>query len=401
MNQLDNCSQPGHHETHHSMVTINNNLAPGDDYVIGHDKDNHNDVFDDNQEIENENPSLETKSNNVNLNMYLSSLSSNPILNFDGTSSKNEHDCIVFLSDPNIINSTLGAIYNVREPSMGNWSGCIIVMGNNLIGQQFNQVFRFFNCLNVYHLDITNDPLKEEFSHVHYWKTYIMLHPFFRRNDKDKVGTKLFRYIMYLDSDCITIKPIEYLIDRTIGYITDKYKDKPELLDNIWLAWREDYRHKSMYKAVLDLKKYDNDTLNELKREYPDYVESKQGNVMLLNMEMLPSVEWFKMEIKRIMDKYSAGFWRNDQSLFNLMFYYNSSDLGWSAFTHPPSEQLFYPPDNFPMVHTGGHEAMALRRPKEKRGGIKREPEKAWYHALWEFWMHKLRLECPKLDTNS
>eukprot|EP01084_Bolivina_argentea_P214867 364736_1 len=278
----------------------------------------------------------------------------------------------------------------MREPSLGNWSECIIVMGNNIHGEQFNYVYTYFKCLNVYHLDITTDPLKQEFPHVHYWKTYIMLHPFFRSNPK------LFRYIMYLDSDCITIKPIRKLIEKTVSYMLDKYG--PHYMDHKWLAWREDYRHQSMYKAVLSVEKYDEKTLNELKKEYPDYVESKQGNVMLLNMMKLPDVEWFKNEIKRIMNKYSVGFWRNDQSLFNLMFYYNSSDLGWSAFTHPPSEQLFYPPDQFPMVHTGGHEAMALRRPKKERGGIERKAEKAWYHSLWEFWMYKLLVECPKLD---
>eukprot|EP01083_Nonionella_stella_P004150 11951_1 len=271
--------------------------------------------------------------NNANFNMYLSSLSAQPTIN---PSDPNHHptptDCIVFLSDPNIINSTLGAIYNMREPTLGNWSQCIIVLGNNLVGPRFKYMYRYFKCLNVYHLDITNDPLKKEFPHVHYWKTYIMLHPFFRDN-------KLFRYIMYLDSDCITIKPIGGLIERTVAYVSDKYGDASK---HIWAYWREDYRHKSMYKAVLDLKKYDPETLKELNREYPDYVESKQGNVMILYMMRLPSVGWFKSEITRIMDKYSDGFWRNDQSLFNLMFYHNSSDLGWSAFTHPPSEQWRY-----------------------------------------------------------
>lgn len=324
--------------------------------------------------------------NNANINMYLSSLSSSST--FDPSdSTKPLQNCIVFLSDPNTINSTIGAIYNMREPSLGNWSQCIIVIGNDLRGRQFDEVFAFFKCLNVFHFDITDDALKNEMMHVHYWKTYIMLHPFFRHKDR-------FKYILYLDSDCITIRPIQGLIDRTLKYIKDKHSNR---VNDIFVAWREDYRHQSMYKAVLDLKKYDKNTLEELKREYPDIVESKQGNVMLLDMLKLPSVEWFKSEMNRILNKYKAGFWRNDQSLFNLMFYHNSSDLGWSAFTHPPSEQLFYPPDNFPMVHTGGHEAMALRRPKEKRGGIERQPEKAWYHSLWEFWIFKLRTECPAL----
>eukprot|EP01083_Nonionella_stella_P217020 779370_1 len=60
--------------------------------------------------------------NNANFNMYLSSLTSNPTLNPSSPILGN--DCIVFLSDPNIINSTLGAIYNMREPSLGNWSEC-------------------------------------------------------------------------------------------------------------------------------------------------------------------------------------------------------------------------------------------------------------------------------------
>eukprot|EP01084_Bolivina_argentea_P214869 364738_1 len=146
----------------------------------------------------------------------------------------------------------------MREPSLGNWSECIIVMGNNIHGEQFNYVYTYFKCLNVYHLDITTDPLKQEFPHVHYWKTYIMLHPFFRSNPK------LFRYIMYLDSDCITIKPIRKLIEKTVSYMLDKYG--PHYMDHKWLAWREDYRHQSMYKAVLSVEKYDEKTLNELKK---------------------------------------------------------------------------------------------------------------------------------------
>ena len=326
--------------------------------------------------------------NNADFNMYLSSLASSQ---FD-PSSPVSTDCIVFLSDPVIINSTIGAIYNMREPVLGNWSGCIIVMGNGLIDSaQWGEVDRFFQCLNVYHLDITDDPLKETFPHVHYWKTYLMMHPFFRsKSDR-------FRYLMYLDSDCIAIHSIQSLIDRTLKHVETEYTKQR---DSIWIHWREDYRHGSMYKAVLSLDKYDEATLERLKMEYPDHPQSKQGNVMILDMPRLPSVQWFESEIERIMNKYGKGFWRNDQSLFNLLFYHNSSDLGWTAFTNPPSEQLFYPPDNFPMVHTGGHQAMALRRSKENRGGIARAEEKAVYHALWEFWIYKLRVECPPRHDN-
>jgi len=140
----------------------------------------------------------------------LSSLSSEPAFN-PADDTRTLHNCIIFLSDPNTINSTIGAIYNMRESSLGNWSQCIIVIGNNLRGPQFDQIFRFFECLNVHHLDITDDPLKDGMLHVHYWKTYLMLHPFFRKQNR-------FKYLLYLDSDCITLRPMQGLIDRTLAH---------------------------------------------------------------------------------------------------------------------------------------------------------------------------------------
>lgn len=331
------------------------------------------------------------RSNSSDIDKYLSSFSQSTL---------EKQDCIVFLTTYETVNATIGAIYNMREPVLGNWTKCIVVLGHQLKQKslsptihsyQKSYIHQYFTCLNAFLFDITDDSLKDSpplSLHVHYWKNYILLHPFFRQ-------IKRWRYILYLDSDVITVRAIEPLIHRTISYM----KSIPSMeYKYIWCSWREDYRHGSMYRAVLDLKTYSAAILLELQTEYPDYEESKQGNVMLFVMDNLPNAEYIQQEIDRLYNKYGEGFRRNDQSLFNLLLYRNSTDLGWSAFTHPPSEDLFYPPtEYFPMIHTGGHEAMYLRRPKQFRGGIKRADEKAWYHALWEFWMYKLYVECPKV----
>ena len=62
---------------------------------------------------------------------------------------------------------------------------------------------------------------------------------------------------------------------------------------------------------------------------------------MILDMPRLRSTLWFETRIERIMNKYGKGFWMDDQSLFNLLFYHNSSHLEWTALTNPLSEWFF------------------------------------------------------------
>lgn len=138
-----------------------------------------------------------------------------------------------------------------------------------------------------------------------------------------------------------------------------------------------------MYKAVIDLRKYNEKTRQDLYKEYPDYPEAKQANVAVFYMLKLPSPDYLQSEMKRILDKYGKGFWRNDQSLWNLLFYYNHTDLGFSGFNWPPEDKLFYPPDEyFAFVHTGHYEAMYLPTGK--------------YHVLHQYWLYRLLHLCPK-----
>ena len=293
---------------------------------------------------------------------------------------------VVFLSDDTWINGTISAIYNLREPSLGAWThGDVIILGYKINFEKRPQLYRYFNCLNIKFLDISNDPLRDEFNHLHFWKNYIILHDWFRNPSSPNYIGQNYKYVLYLDSDVFTIRHWDYLIiDKILPSMRKAEVDFHNgQRDTVYVGWREDYRHKSMYKAVIDVRKYDEKTLNDLKKEYPDYPEAKQANVVFFNMEILPSVEYLKSEINRIYGKYGKAFWRNDQSLWNLLFYHNASDLGFSAFNKPPDWKLFYTPNEyFPLVHTGGHnEAMW------KIGGQ--------YHVLHEFWMYKLLVECP------
>ena len=257
----------------------------------------------------------------------------------------------------------------MREPSLGNWTGCIIVLSNELHNNPATKyALKYMSCLNAHLLDITNDPLKDQFPHVYFWKNYILLHPFFR--------SPIFRNILYIDSDVITVKPMKSLFKRIISNMKKHH----------WAAWREDYRHQSMYKAGFNLNAYDKKTLSDFKSEFPDYKEAKQANVAMFNMKRIPSIEYIQSEINRLYNKYGKGFTRHDQSLWNLLLYYNSTDLSFTAFNTPPPEKLFYPPnDYFPMVHPGGYQAMNV-------------PHKGWYHVLHQFWMFKLYKECPEIS---
>ncbi|ETO05738.1 hypothetical protein RFI_31657 [Reticulomyxa filosa] len=264
----------------------------------------------------------------------------------------NKKDVIVLLSDNNWLNATLSAIINIREPSMGNWKDTIVVLGYDISHKRDKYFFRYLKCLNVKFLDITNDELKNEFWHLYFWKSYILLHPYFRKPlELNGIGFEINK-IIYLDSDVLSIRSWKSLLSRI---------DWPS---HVYVAWREDYRHQSMYKAVIDLNKYDVQTKADLLKEYPDHPNSKQANVMIFDMQKLPNQQILNQEIKRILQKYEKGFWRHDQSLFNLLFYHNSTDLGFSAFNYPPDQNLLHPQTEYmTLIHTGHDQA--IRRKKD------------------------------------
>ena len=88
---------------------------------------------------------------------------------------------VVFLTDDDWINGTISAIYNLREPSLGAWThGDVIILGNKIDFVKRPHLRRYFKCLNIKFLDISNDPLKDKFRHLHFWKNYIILHDWFR-----------------------------------------------------------------------------------------------------------------------------------------------------------------------------------------------------------------------------